>query len=112
MDNLFNYISYMRLLKKIKLIWMFYCSFIFSSMLITFCCLALFWRNGFRSFAGIFWLKIITLALTFYFINSYKSKEFYYYQNLGISKNILWLTTLLFDFTLFLFLIFMIYSMK
>jgi len=91
---------------------MFYCSFILSSAIITFWGLTLFWKNGFRSFAGIFWLKIITLAITYYFINSYKSKEFYYYQNLGVSKKVLWITTLIFDFTLFLFLIIMINSIK
>jgi type III secretory pathway component EscU len=81
-------------------------------MIITLCCLTLFWVNDFSIFAGIFWLKIATLALTFYFINRYKKNEFYYFQNLGISKILLWATTLIFDFILFLFLIIMIYSIK
>ena len=42
-------------------------------MLITTCCLALFWKFGFSIFVGIFWFKIATLALTYYFINSYKN---------------------------------------
>ncbi len=50
-----------------------------------------------------FWFKIFTLVVTFYYINSYRSHEFYYYKNLGISKLKLWIPTLTFDFLLFLF---------
>ena len=52
------------------------------------------------------------MATIFWFINSYKSKEYYYYWNLGISKTILWTTTLLFDFALFIFLIVQLYKFK
>ena len=34
----------------------------------------------------------------------------YYYQNLGVSKALLWTTTLIFDLAIFLFLIFQIYK--
>ena len=73
--------SKMRLLKTIRLIFTFYRSFLLVSLLITAYCLGLFWQYGFGIFVTLFWLKIATLAITFYFINSYKSKEFYYYQN-------------------------------
>jgi hypothetical protein len=63
------------------------------------------WKFGIRVFAVIFWLKLMTLGLTVFFINDYKSKEYVYYQNLGISKKLLWIVTLIFDFALFLFLI-------
>jgi len=53
----------------------------------------------------LFWFKAVTLGLTYYFINEYKSKEYYYYQNLGVSKSLLWAATLIFDFALFIFLI-------
>ncbi len=99
-------------IKKIKLIWLFYKSFLLASSVITVCCLALFWKNGFSVFIGIFWFKIITLGLIFYFINEYKSKEYYYYQNLGISKTLLWISILTFDFTLFIFLIIQTYQLK
>lgn len=91
--------------KTIRLIWTFYKSFLFVSLLITTCCIYFFDKFGFKVFIGLFWFKIATMALTYYFINSYKSKEYYYFQNLGISKALLWTATLLFDFALFIFLI-------
>ena len=54
----------------------------------------------------------MSLGLTYYFINSYKNKEYYYYQNLGVSKSFLWAVTLTFDFALFIFLIIQTYHLK
>ena len=51
------------------------------------------------------WLKIATIGLTWYFIRSYKKKEFYYYRNLGIRDSVLWSVTLSFDFVLCLLLL-------
>jgi hypothetical protein len=102
----------MRPFKTIRLIWTFYKSFFFVSMVITTCCLSVFWKYGFSVFSGLFWLKTATLGLTYYFINSYKNKEYYYYQNLGISKVLLWVVTLTFDFALFIFLITQTYKFK
>jgi len=95
----------MQLLKTIRLIGSFYQSFLLASIVITICCLSIFWSNGFSSFIAIFWFKIITLALTYYFVNSYNSKRYYYYFNLGISKVVLWTVSLVFDVALFLILI-------
>jgi len=102
----------MRPLKTIKLTWTFYRSFILASMAITICCISLFWNYGFSIFAELFWFKIISLGVIFYFIDNYKRKEYYYYQNLGISKLLLWATTLILDFTLFIFLIIQTYKFK
>lgn len=102
----------MRPFKTIRLIWTFYRSFLFLSLLITSCCLSIFWEYGFSVFSVLFWLKIATLGLTYYFIDNYKNKEYYYYQNLGVSKILLWGVTLSFDFALFIFLIIQIYKFK
>ena len=102
----------MRPFKTIRLIWTFYRSFIFASLVVNVCCLSIFWKYGFSVFSGLFWVKIATLGLTYYFINDYKSKEFYYYQNLGVSKMLLWVITLTFDFALFIFLIIETYKFK
>jgi hypothetical protein len=59
-------------------------------------------KYGFNIFGVLFWFKIVTRALTYYFINSYKSKEYYYYLNLGVSTALLWVATLTFDFEIFL----------
>ncbi|MEP6749020.1 MAG: hypothetical protein ABJB86_14910 [Bacteroidota bacterium] len=102
----------MKFLKTIRIIGTFYKSFLLASVLVTACCLGLFWQYGFSIFAVIFWLKAATLAVTFYFINKYKSKEYYYYQNLGLSKALLWGTIIAFDFSLFILLIIQLYKFK
>src|SRR4051794_7103436 len=102
----------MRPLKTIRLLWTFYKSFLFVSLVMTAFLLSIFWKYGFPVFFGLFWLKLATLGLTYYFINSYKSKEYYYYQNLGVSKVLLWTATLTFDFVLFILLIVQTYKFK
>jgi hypothetical protein len=81
----------------------------FATLLITAIGLFYFFQDGFSIFSGILWLKIATNALTWYFINSSKAKEFFYYQNLGVSKRLLWSSTLSFDFSLFFFSIALIH---
>ncbi len=102
----------MRPLKIIRLVWTFYKSFLLASIVITSCCLIIFRTYGVSSFFALFWFKASTLALTYYFINSYKKNEYYYYQNLGVSKALLWTVTVTFDFALFLFLLVQIYHFK
>ena len=102
----------MRLLITIRLLWTFYKSFVLVSMVITICCVKAIWETGVSFFGLIFWGKLATLGLIFYFINSYKNKEYYYYQNLGVSKILLWVTTLSFDFFLFLLLTIVAYKLK
>jgi len=102
----------MQLFKSIRLIWTFYRSFVLVSMVITISCVRVIWDTGFNWFGLLFWGKLATLGLLFYFVNSYKNKEYYYYQNLGISKILLWATTLTFDFSLFLFLTVLAYKLK
>jgi len=102
----------MQLLKIIRLLWSFYRSFLLASAIITAFCISVFWKYGFGVFLGLFWLKISTLGLIYYYIDSYKNKEYYYYQNLGISKTLLWGATLIFDFSLFIFLIIETYKLK
>ena len=91
----------MNLFKTIRIIGTFYRSFILFSILMTACCLGLYWEYGADIFVALFWVKLLTLGLTYYFINSYKTKEYYYYLNLGLSKRILWTSILLFDFSVF-----------
>lgn len=95
----------MRLFNIIRLIWTFYKNFLLLSVIITGFCLRAFWMYGFAAFFGIFWCKVLTLALTYYFINTKKKNEYYYYQNLGVSKTLLWTVTISFDFVLFLLFI-------
>jgi hypothetical protein len=102
----------LRLLKIIRLTWTFYKNFLLLSIIITAFCLRAFWINGFASFFGIFWCKVATLGLIFYFVNINKKNEYYYYLNLGVSKTMLWAVTLSFDFILFILFLILTYHLK
>ena len=77
-------------------------------MIITLLCIYFFRLNGESALGVLLWFKLLTLGLFVFFIENYKKKEFYYYQNLGISKSILWISTLVFDFALFVVLIILV----
>lgn len=102
----------MKLVKFIRLNWTFYKNFLLLSAIITAFCLRAIWLNGLSAFFGVFWCKLISLALIYYFVNSNKKNEYYYYQNLGIGKRLLWTTTLSFDFVLFILLLILTYHLK
>ncbi|MBU1579821.1 MAG: hypothetical protein KJ754_10360, partial [Bacteroidetes bacterium] len=73
-------------MRPFRLIFTFYRSFAFASWMITLCCMLVTYTNGSSAFTTLFWFKLSTLAVFFFFINSYKREEIYYYKNLGISK--------------------------
>jgi hypothetical protein len=102
----------MRIFKAVRLIWTFYQNFLLYSMLVTASCLVLFYKYGFSIFSAIFWFKIITLGISYFFVNEYKQKEYDYYHNLGVTKSLIWGSTLIFDFMLFIFLIILVYQFK
>jgi hypothetical protein len=99
-------------LKSLLLFFSFYRNFLLAAWLVNAACLFLFWRYGLEAFAVLFWFKIATLALIFYFINSYKQNEFYYYRNLGIPKRVLWTVTLSVDIIVFIILFIITYKIK
>ena len=92
----------MQLLIVIRLLLTFYRNFLISTNLLTGCCVWILLENGLGSVIILFWFKVITLALIFTFVNSHKSKEFFYYQNLGLSRRLLWISTLAFDLLIFI----------
>jgi len=56
----------------------------------------------------LFWLKIISLLIICQFIRTYKTNEFYYYRNLGVSTPALWLSTISFDLATYFAIIFLV----
>jgi hypothetical protein len=54
----------MTVLKKVGLIWSFYKSFIFLSLIVTICFVVLFWEYHFNIFQILFWIKAVTLGIT------------------------------------------------
>jgi len=89
-------------MRKFRLILTFYSSFAFISSMITIVCGWVTYTNGIGTYNLLFWFKIFTIGVIVYFINGYKSNEFYYYRNVGLTKRFLWVATISFDFTLFL----------
>ncbi len=92
-------------MKTLRLILTFYKSFALFSLLLTLTCLFIIYeygKNGIYILQALFWFKLVTLGLIYYYIDSYKKAESYYYKNLGISKQKLWIPILIFDFSFFL----------
>lgn len=91
-------------MKTLRLILSFYKSFAFVSILITLVSVIIVYlngRDGVFMIQSFFWFKLFTIGAIFYYTNSYKKNEYYYYRNLGISKPMLWVPTLVFDIALF-----------
>src|SRR5688572_19183482 len=102
----------MQLFRSIRLYTTFYKSFLVFSMLINIVAVVLFSEHGINIFAFLFWLKIASIAVTYYFINSYKNKEYYYYYNAGISKFSLWFVSNKVDIGIFILLIIIAYQYR
>lgn len=80
----------------------FYGNYALPSIVITLFCAYFFYEMGIALLTTITWFKLISLAAFVYYVNSYKSKEFYYYHNLGISKRFLWACTIGFDLFIYI----------
>ncbi|RXK86753.1 hypothetical protein [Filimonas effusa] len=87
------------LIKTARLAMTFYRSFVFAPLLITIFAISCFLSYGFRVFAAILWLKILTNAVIWYQVREFKKKELYYYRNLGVSEKKLWVIVFVFDFS-------------
>jgi len=95
----------MTLLRKLSLLLTFYRNFWLANTLITLMCCFLLWEYGQSIYKVLFCLKAFTLFIIYQYIRSYKKNEFYYYQNLGLSKTILWTYTFGFDILAWYFLL-------
>lgn len=100
----------MQLLKIIRLIFTFYAAFFAASFVLTAVCCYFMVVFGIESFAMSFLLKVVVMAVIFFIVRSYKAKEFYYYRNLGLSPQVLWITVYAVDFLLFLLLMTLSYK--
>jgi len=94
---------------RIKLITRFYGGIFLANFLVTLSCvylLTMAGKNDRAIVAVFFWYKLISMAMIFYTAIYNKKHELYYYQNLGITKLRLIITTSVFDF--FIWLIFIV----
>jgi hypothetical protein len=97
-------------MRRIRLVITFYRSFVVTSSLVSLLCFSALLLYGLKTFSAIFIFKLITLGVIVLYINLYKKREFYYYQNLGLPKIKLWTYALGLDFLLFISSIIMLLS--
>jgi ABC-type multidrug transport system ATPase subunit len=90
-----------RLIITIRLVLTFYKNFFVASFLITLLCCLLYFQFGRGILLPLHWLKLSATAIIFFYIRAYKNKEFYYYQNLGLSKAFLWSFTISLDLAIY-----------
>lgn len=83
----------------------FYRSYVLAGLLIDGICVEILKEYGWKSFFGIFWLKIFSLSMTFVLINDRKKSEFFYYYNLGLTRTFLWIASLSLDLISFFVLL-------
>src|ERR1700740_26515 len=95
----------------LRSIFTFYRSFVATAIILSLCCCLIFsfWETHLEVLVVLFWFKILTYFFNIYHINLKKSKEFYYFQALGLSKTTLWVFSLSLDFFIFVFIIVLTY---
>lgn len=92
-------------MRTFRLILTFYKSFFFISLIISLICMYITYLQGFKALSSMLLVKSLSLGLIFLFISRYKRRDFFYYQNLGISKSKVWTSSLGLDILLFIVLI-------
>jgi hypothetical protein len=85
------------MVKQVRLLTSFYVGFAAPSILITLSCSYLLFSLGIAALVYVFWFKIATTVVFYISINAYKNKEYFYYQNLGLSRQKLWFFNLALD---------------
>jgi len=95
----------MKTIKILKLLLTFYLSVLITTIILFLIGLVAYQFMGIEFLPVIIWFKVITLGAVGYYISNYKKKEFYHYQNLGLSRNFLWICTFSFDLSLFVALL-------
>lgn len=104
--------SHKNKMRTLRLIGTFYKSYIIASSITTISCMNLIYLYGISIVTVLFWFKLITLGVIVYYINSYKKNEFYYYQNLGLSRLFLWTSTIIIDVLLFVILLTVMFQIR
>ncbi len=100
----------MKTFKILRLLLTFYLSIFAATAILSLIGAIVFHYMGEEFLPMIIWFKVITLGIIGYYISNYKRKEFYYYQNLGLSKRFIWACTFIFDLSLFISLLFVMKS--
>lgn len=98
--------------RNLRLLWTFYRNHFWADMLLSAIGLWTLHNWGLVAFEAVFWFKIISYGIIYYFVNSLRKNEYYYYSNLGFRKSTLWAITLSVDFVLYITLIILTYQFR
>ena len=90
------------MLRKIKLYLTFYRAFCTGSLFLSLVCANILFIYGIGPFVTLFWFKIISLGLIYFYIKNYKASTFYFYKNMGASRKGLWICSISSDMMLYL----------
>ena len=93
------------MIKKLHLLWAFYKNLAFVLFVVNCVSWFLFFKIGMHSLTVILYFKVISSGCMVSYISSYKKSEFYYYQNMGLSRIFLWKYTLCADFVFLVLLL-------
>lgn len=96
----------MRSVKKLRLVRLFYSSFLPAGLLISLLCGLILAVGGMNVFVFVFWFKVISTASLLFYIHDAKRAEFFYYQNLGLSKSLLFILAAAAEFAIFVLVAF------
>lgn len=85
-------------MRSIKIFFRFFKNIANISGILLIVSITLFYKYGYSVIGPIIILKLITFLPTFYIVNSSFKKEYFYYENLGFNRYLLWGMTALIDF--------------
>lgn len=86
----------------IKLLFIFCKRFILPSVLFTIVCCLVIWRFQLTNTIGaIIWMKALSNLVFYFLLKTYRSNEYYFFYNLNVNPNKLYIYTYLLDFLLF-----------
>ena len=99
----------MHLKRTAQIIWLYYRQVVSYNLMFTFLALAIYFFYGsLKIFIVMFWLKVVGFAFIAYVFYQFNSKEFYFYYNLGLSRQKLLLIALIIEIVSFAMLIFLV----
>lgn len=64
-------------------------------------CLGIFAAIGPASLKAILWFKVISFGVVVFHVENTRKQAFWYFYNLGLTRNTLWIGVVLIDFSIF-----------
>lgn|GEM_PF-2306278 len=85
-----------------RMLYIFCKRFVFPSMLFTaVCCMAIWKFRLTNTLGAIIWLKAISNLAFYFLLKTYRSNEYYFFYNLHVNPNRLYIYTFIADFIIF-----------